>query len=378
VKPSALWLLVLSQFLVCNELRAQTLTAVDDFVSTLPNTPILIAVLTNDLVVATNQTAILRVTQPLHGTVIINPGSISNPVLSSLFQFAAIQLSNTVVQIANTNLYPWTTQSNGTWTTQSVADTSWVPGFFPGAMWLIYQYGGDANYRTWAEKWMGAIAPEQYSTNTDDVGFMINTSYGNAYRLTGNPAYKAVVLQAAQSFSNRFNPAVGCLADDTFLSPPQFQVVIDTMMNTELLYNAYDLGGSSNLYNYALSHAGRTITNQIRPDGSTYQEVIYNVYSGAVLSVGNRVSIPSLDTWARGHSWGIHAFPMVFQQTGDTRFLGAAEQTANFYINQVPSDYVPYWYFQTNGSPPNPPLKDSSAASSTLSGLVQLSQLETN
>jgi unsaturated chondroitin disaccharide hydrolase len=259
-----------------------------------------------------------------------------------------------------------------------VSDSSWITGFFPGAMWLIYQYSGDTNYRTWAEEWMGAIAPEQYSTNTDDVGFMINTSYGNAYRLTGNPAYKAVVLQAAQSFSNRFNAAVGCLADDTFLSPPQFQVVIDVMMNTELLYNAHDLGGSSNLYNDALSHAGRTITNQIRADGSTYQEVIYNSYTGAVISLGNRSTIPALDTWARGHAWGIHAFTMVFQQTGDPRFLGAAEQTADFYIKQVPSDYVPYWYFQTNGSPPDPPLRDSSAASITLSGLVQLSQLETN
>jgi hypothetical protein len=382
VKLGALWLLVLSQFLFCNKLRAQTLTAVDDSVSTLPNTPVVIAVLTNDLVVAGNQTAILRVTQPLHGQVIINPGSISNAELSQLFQFAAIQLSNSVVQIADTNLYPWYTLTNGAWDLGPVNDGNWFTGFFPGSLWLIYEHSDDTNYLTWAEDWMGAIAPEQFSTNTDDVGFMINTSYGNGWRLTGNPDYQAVILQAAQSFSNRFNPFVGCLADDLLLdtntNPPPFQVIMDTMMNTELLYAAHDLGGSSNLYNMAVSHAGRTLTNQIRADGSTYHMVIYNDTNGAVLYQGNRVDIPPLDTWARGHAWGIYGFTAAYQETGDTRFLNAAKQTADFYINQVPPDYVPYWYFQTNGLPPSPPVRDSSAAAITLSALVELSRLSIN
>jgi len=365
-----------------NKLPAQTLAAVADTATTLPNAPVLVAVLANDLVVASNQTAILRVTQPLHGKVIINSGSVSNAELARLFQFAAIQLSNTVAQIGDTNLYPWWTLTNGAWVTGSVDDNNWTTGFFPGALWLIYEYTGDTNYRTWAQNWMGAIAPEQFSTNTDDVGFMINTSYGNGYRLTGNPDYQAVILQAAQSFSNRFNPFVGCLADDLLLdtdtNPPPFQVIMDTMMNAELLYAARDLGGSTNLANMALSHAGRTLTNQIRADGSTYHMVIYNDTNGAVLYQGNRGDIPPLDTWARGHSWAAHGFTTAFKETGDTRFLNAAKQIADFYISQVPSDYVPYWYYQTNGMPPCPPLRDSSAAAITLSALCELSQLVTN
>lgn len=359
------------------------LTAVGDSASTLPNASVLIAVLTNDVVVAGNQTAILRVTQPSHGKVVINLGSNSNTQLSQLFQFAAIQLSNSVVQMGNTNLYPWWTQTNGVWVSGSPDDNNWTTGFFPGALWFIYEHTGDTNYRTWAENWMGAIAPEQFSTNTDDVGFMINTSYGNGYRLTGNTNYQAVMLQAAESFSQRFNPAVGCLADDLLLdtntNPPPFQVIMDTMMNAELLYAAYDTGGSSNWYNMALSHAGRALTNQVRADGSTYHMVIYNFTNGAVLYQGNReTDIPPLDTWARGHAWGLHGFTTAYQETGDARFLGAAKQIADFYINNVPPDYVPYWYYQTNGLPPDPPLRDSSAAAITLSALFELSQLATN
>jgi len=382
VKLGGLWFLVLLPFLFCNKLQAQSLTAVDDFVSTPANAPIVIAVLTNDLVVTSNQTAILRVTQPAHGKVIINAGSNSNAELSQLFQFAAIQLSNTVVQVADTNLYPWVTLTSGAWQTESPGDNAWISGFFPGALWLIYEHTGDPNYRMWAENWMGAIAPEQFSTNTDDVGFMINPSFGNGYRLTGNPDYAAVLLQAAQSLSNRFNPSVGCLADDLLLdtdtNPPPFQVIMDTMMNAELLYAACDLGGGTNFYNMALSHAGRTLTNQIRADGSTFHMVIYNDTNGAVLYQGNRVDIPPPDTWARGHAWAIHGFTTAFQETGDPDLLNAAKQVADFYISQVPSDYVPYWYFQTNGTPPSPPIRDSSAAAITLSALFELSQLATN
>jgi hypothetical protein len=68
----------------------------------------------------------------------------------------------------------------------------------------------------------------------------------------------------------------------------------------------------------------------------------------------------------------------VFQETGDTRFLDAAKRLADYYIYNVPADYVPYWYFTTNGVPSSPPLRDSSAAAITLSGLLQLSQLVTN
>jgi hypothetical protein len=373
---------VLSLLFCGGILRADVLTALDDSVVTASNVPVAIAVLANDAVVAGNQTAILRITQPLHGKVVVNQGAVSNAELSRLFQFAAVQLSNTVAQVADTNSYPWYTLANGQWATESPSDNAWITGFFPGALWLIYEHTGDTNYRTWAENWMAAIVPMQFSTNTDDVGFMINTSFGNGYRLTGNPDYKAVLLQAAQSLSNLFNRFVGCVGVDleagTATNPPQFEVLMDTMMNTKLLYTAYDLGGSSNLYAMAVSHAGRTLTNQIRADGSTFHLAVYNTTNGDLIYLANRAISPPLDTWARGHSWAINAFTTVFQETGDARFLDAAKRVADYYIANVPPDFVPYWYFTTNGVPSDPPLRDSSAAAISLSGLLQLSQLVTN
>ena len=90
----------------------------------------------------------------------------------------------------------------------------------------------------------GSLAPDQYVTNTDDVGLILNTSFGNGYRVTGNTNYLSVEIQAAQSLSNHFNTVVGCVADDLLLSPPDFQVILDTLMNTELLYRGAALGGT--------------------------------------------------------------------------------------------------------------------------------------
>jgi hypothetical protein len=369
-------LIVPSLLLCCYTLRADALTAVDDSAATLPNTPVVIAALTNDFVSTSNAAAILRVTQPAHGRVVINSTPVTTAELTPLFQFTAVQLSNTVVQVGNTNLYPWVTLTNGSWETVPAGDNNWISGFFPGVLWHIYEQTGDAHFRAWAESWMTGIAPLQFSTNVDDVGFMINTSFGAGYRLTGNPDFKTVLLQAAQSLSTRFNTVVGCLADDRLLTPPPFETILDTMMNSELLFRACDLGGNTNYYNMALSHAEKTMLNHVRPDGSTYHRVVYDANTGAVLSRGTRAGVSDESTWARGHAWAIYGFTMAYRETRDARFLNTAQRLADYYISNVPSDYVPYWDFQAPGIPNA--LKDSSAAAITLSALLELSQLATN
>jgi hypothetical protein len=355
-------------------ISANAITASDDVTATLPNAAVEIAPLANDSL-STNSTGILRVTQPLHGRVAIRSTTGQHAELTPLFQFAAKQLSNTVIQVHATNQYPWYL-TNGVWRDSLVNDADWISGFFPGSLWMVYEYTGDTNYSSWAKTWMPAMATEQFSTNTDDVGFVFNTSFGNAYRLTGDAQYKAVLVQAAQSLSNRFNSIVGCLADDQLLTPPPFEVIMDTMMNSELLYVAKDLSGDTKFSNIALSHAGRTITNQIRADGSTFHRVMYNATNGAVMFQDNRAIPNANDTWARGHSWATYAFPMVFRRTGDGRFLDAAKRVADFYIANAPADYVPYWYYSATGN--NPVLRDSSAAAITLAGLLDLSQNVTN
>jgi hypothetical protein len=367
------WLAILAGHWLACSVWADTPNAVSDLVVAVQNQAATISVLTNDFDSESNQLAILQVSAPAHGILVINSNApVTTPEMSRLFQFSAIQLSNTVVQVGKTNLYPRST-TNGIWKT--VNNSDWTSGFFPGSLWYLYEQTGDLNFKEWAQQWTAGIASQQFVTSTEDVGFMFNTSFGNGYRLTGDSTYRAVLLQASYSLTNLFNAVVGCLGENV-TPPPDFEVIIDNMMNTELLYHATDINGDTNLSIRAFRHAERAMTNQIRADNSTFQLVLYSTVNGALLYQGTRAGVSATSTWARGQAWAIYGFTMAYRETGYAPFLAAARRVAGYYLTNVPSDYVPYWDFNAPNIPNAP--RDSSAAAITLSALVQLSQLVTN
>ncbi len=374
ITHAALWCAAWIVVLLGGEAQAAGPLTANDLAYTTPGQPVTIPVLNNDQTDGTNQMAILRATAPAHGTLTLNQNlTRTNAQLTDLFQFAALQLSNSVVQVGSTNLYPRSTLTNGLWKTSLVND--WISGFFPGAMWYMYEQSAAPQFRTWAQNWSAGIASQQYDTTTDDLGFMINSSFGAGYRLTDNPAYKPVVTNAAYSVvKTRYNSEVGCVGDAGANST--FSVILDSTMNMELLFNAASLTGSASLSNKAFSQITQTVKNHIRSDGSTWHMVTYNANTGAVVSKGTRAGASTNSTWARGHAWATYGFTMAFRQTRNPGFLDGAQRVANYYLAAVPSDYVPYWDFQAPGIPDAP--KDSSAAAITLSALVQLSQLVTN
>jgi len=361
-------------------LYAQALSAKADQAATVQNVPVTIWVLSNDQDAASNQLAILQVTKPANGTVIINTnGTAANAELARLLQFSAVQLSNTVTQMGSTNLFPRSTLTNGLWATAVASDDlyGWINGYFPGALWYVFEMTGDPHFEGWAEQWTSALTAQQYSTNTDDVGSILEFSFGNGYRLTTNPVYKAVLVQGARSLTNRYNTVVQSVADYHLLAFPNFEVLLDTMINLELLYDGAALSGDATLSTKAYNHALRAMTNQVRPDSSTFQKVVYYVTNGAVHSQGTLDGCSATSVWSRGQAWGIYGFTLAFRETTNEPFAATAQRLANYYLTNCPADLVPYWDFLPWACTPVPS-RDSSAAAITLSALIQLSQLTTN
>ena len=372
---AAIWSLGLSCLVLCNTFGAQALTAVDDQARTFQNTPILIPVLANDCDAESNQLAIIQVTAPAHGQVTIGPGSAALPAeVTRVLQFAAVQVSNAVVQVEDTNRYPRGTAPSGLWRTRTALD--WVSGFFPAEMWYVYELSGDAYFSEWATSWMAGLVPYAYLTTTTDLGFKINCSFGNGYRLTGNPDFKALVLQAGQSISNLYNVEVGCIGDWDTPSAGSFETAIDYMMNIELLFRAAALSGDRSFYTLAFNHAERSMLDLVRSDGSTFQIADYDASTGALLKQGTSAGASDVSTWARGQAWGIYGFTMAYRETGDARFLSTAQRLADYYLTNVPPDQVPYWDFDAPDIPNAP--RDSSAAAITLAALVELAGGTTN
>lgn len=308
------------------------------------------------------------------------------------YRYACVQLNRMLKEIdpASTQL-PRTIDQNGKLVSTSIYD--WTPGFFPGSLWYAYEYTGDKHLKKAAGTWTEKLEPLQYFTEHHDLGFMMYCSYGNAYRLTGNEAYKKILVQAARSLSTRFNPTTGSIKSwNRFVSwhgdkTYSFPVIIDNMMNLELLFFASTATGDTSFRHIALSHALQAMQNQVRPDYSSYHVVCYDTLTGKVTGRETAQGYADNSTWARGQAWGIYGFTMVYRETKDERFLKTAKGMADFFIHhpRLPADKVPYWDFDA-GQPGYQPgvrsnankvkelYRDASAAAITASALLELAR----
>lgn len=285
-----------------------------------------------------------------------------------VFRHADLSLRISVAQLADSVRFPRATLPNGRW--KEVPATDWTSGFFPGTLWYHYEFTEDPFFRQAAERWTAKLEPMQFFTGNHDIGFMIGSSFGNGYRLTGNPGYREVLLQAARTAITRYTPAVGCIK--SWDNPRwKYPVIVDNLMNLELLFWAVQNGADSSLYRMAVSHAEKTMQNHVRYDGSTFHVVNYDPSTGEVLGRHTAQGYADSSTWARGQAWAVYGFTMVYRCTRDPRFLQTAEKVAAYFVDHLPEDHVPYWDFRAPDIPNEP--RDASAAAIAASALLELS-----
>jgi hypothetical protein len=250
----------------------------------------------------------------------------------------------------------------------------WTSGFFPGVLWYLYEHNKDTAWEAAARQFTGLIEKEKFNGTTHDMGFKIYCSFGNGYRLTHDPAYKAVIVTAAKTLSTRFNPRVGAIRSwDHNKQKWAYPVIIDNMLNLELLFEATKLTGDSSFYHIADQHATTTMKNHFRPDYSSYHVVDYDSLTGKVLQKTTHQGYSDASAWARGQAWGLYGFTMCYRETGNKAYLAQAENIARFILDNphMPADLVPYWDFDAPNIPDEP--RDVSAAAVIASGLLELS-----
>lgn len=248
----------------------------------------------------------------------------------------------------------------------------WTSGFLSGAHWLDFQRTHRAASRDAAQQRQATLAPSAFDTNQHDIGFMLLSSYGNGYRITGDTAFREVLLTAARSLSTRYSPVVGSVRTNG--TPYPFTVYNDTMMNIELLFWGANNGGGSAMREQAKNHALRCVTDFIRPDGSTYHYVAYDENTGRILDKGQGQGFADESTWSRGQAWVIYGLSVAYRETGDARFLHGAHRATDYWVANVPTDLIPYWDFDAPGIPNTP--RDTSAASAVASAFIELSRLD--
>lgn len=243
---------------------------------------------------------------------------------------------------------------------------------------MAYKASGDGEIRQAAEGYTKAldfVATRQAYDH--DLGFITINSWLKGIEALGDKApqhYRRTALAAADSLATLYNPKVG-----TILSWPRHvkdygghNTIMDNMINLELLFWASRNGGSRLLHDIAVSHAVTTMKHHFRPDGSCYHVAVYDTLTGDFLRGQTHQGYADYSMWARGQSWAIYGYTMVYKYTRDPLFLAFAPKVTDIYLKRLQEtsdDLIPRW--DMDDLRPDAP-KDASAACVVASALLDL------
>jgi len=286
------------------------------------------------------------------------------PTFTWALEFAAAQARRIVAA------YPGYTAMytvDGRWNREGERWTNWCEGFFPGILWLLHKYTGEAEWRTLAERYTLPLAPRRHDRTVHDLGFLFFSTYLRWYRLTGDPALRDVLIDAGRTLALRRQKG-GYLA--SFIGPQS--LFIDIMMNVGIIFWAARETADDSLRDIALEHCRTTAKYLVRPDGGTAHEGIFDVDTGQFLRQSTHQGWSASSTWSRGLAWAVYGFAAAYRLSGAREFLDTAGRCADYYLRRAPADLVPPWDFDIPEDGPRIP--DSSAAAIAASGLWDLSE----
>ncbi|MRT93808.1 glycoside hydrolase family 88 protein [Ancylomarina sp. 16SWW S1-10-2] len=283
---------------------------------------------------------------------------------------SVVKIKESADALSDTNHFPrYIPQDSTNWECVDVAD--WCSGFWPGVLWYAYEYSGDELIKKQAELFTAPIKEIAYTPAQDhDIGFQVYCSYGNGYRLTGNPEYKKIMLAAADTLATLYNPIVGSINSWPSKREYSHNTIIDNMMNLELLFWAAKNGGGQRLKDIAVSHAEVTMKYIVRPDYTAFHLGSFDAKTGAFIEGKAHQGYADNSMWARGQTWGIYGFAIAYRESGKKDFLKTSMKMADKFLERLPEDGIPYWDFDAPVTANTP--KDASAAAVAACGMLEL------
>jgi unsaturated chondroitin disaccharide hydrolase len=254
---------------------------------------------------------------------------------------------------------------------------NWFCGFWVGLLLVAYLRTGDEKYLSIADERLLLVAPRAMDGNTHDIGFIFYPSAIAAHYITGKSGYAELAAQAADQLRRRlimtpkgsYISAWGPLSDER----GRRSSAIDTMANLPLLYWAARYRDDASFTLAAEAHALMTRDAFIRPDGSTYHAVEYDIGTGNRHRGFTFQGYADESCWSRGQAWAIYGYVRTAEATGKRDYLDFAERLAEYFIARTGPTLIPFWDFDDPAIPEAP--LDTAAAAVAASALLDMAAL---
>lgn len=253
-------------------------------------------------------------------------------------------------------------------------NNQWTCGFWPGEIWLSYEYTGDEIF-----KHAGLILSESFlkriqdkvEVDHHDMGFLYTPSCVAAYRLTGNSRARDAALLAADQLISRFHPIGEFIqAWGKLGARDNYRYIIDCLLNLPLLYWASEETGESKYQEVAHKHIETCLKYSIRENGSTFHTVFMDPVTGEMTHGATCQGYKDNSDWARGQAWAVYGTAISYRYTGNEEYRKGFRNVLEFYLNRLPKDLIPYW--DMIFSDPSDEPRDSSSAAITACGLLEM------
>ena len=247
----------------------------------------------------------------------------------------------------------------------------WVSGFWPGILWLAYQQTGKKEYAQYAEEIEEKLNAlfDGFDLAEHDVGFIWQLSAGANYQLTGNEKSRCRCLKAASLLASRFHIKGSFI--QAWNREPGWAIA-DCTMNLALLYWASREIDNPRFAQIADAHAQTALNYIVRPDGSTNHIVSFEPESGEYIeALGGQGNAPD-SAWARGSAWVLYGLALCYHFTENLAYLETAKRVCNFFVANLPEDYVAHWDFRVERLEDTP--RDTSAVSFAACGMMEIAK----
>lgn len=254
---------------------------------------------------------------------------------------------------------------------EAVANTSgWNQGFWTGILWHAYELTGDENYKNVATSQISSFyyrIQDKVGVEHHDMGFLYIPSCLAAYKITGNQMAKRAAVMAAKNLAERYRENGRYIQASGKVGANQ-RMIVDTLLNIPILHWASEETGDKKYSEIACNHYETTLSVCFREDGSTYQACFFDKNTGEPLQKGTSQGAGDETTWSRGQSWAIYGSALAYKYTRDEAALSAFKSSLDYYLKNLPEDYVAYWDLSfTGGDEP----RDSSSAAIAVCGILE-------